>query len=77
MTITYYYLTNMGPKTQKKPPRTIYQYDKANKTHIKDIFLKSSQDFSASTPEQHTVEENWAYFKNTRKDVQSIIPTKI
>ena len=45
---------NMGPKTQKKPPRTIYKYDKANKVHIKEKLLKASQDYFDYPPEQRT-----------------------
>lgn len=46
---------NMGPKIQKKPPRIIYKYDKANKELIKETFLKASQVYFAPLPEQRTV----------------------
>ena len=61
----------------KKKPRTIVQYDKADTDKIKQELIERQELFYQSLPNENSVEENWAFFKETVKDIEErFIPKK-
>ena len=61
----------------KKSTRQVPVYKNANWNQIKADMLKCEKQFIDRTPENHTVEENWAFFKDClTKSVERNIPYK-
>ena len=65
---------NMRPKLQRKPIRTIYQYDRANKDDIKTRCSPMSSTYFERNPDEMAVEDNWLFFKSYILSIMSHIP---
>ena len=67
---------NTQARINKKPPRTIYLYDKANNEQLRKELRDHYRTFK-ETYTKRTVDENWNSFKNTLDQTMSKnIPTK-
>lgn len=64
----------MRPELQRKPVRTIYKYDKANKQDIKAQCSPMTALYMERKPDEFTVEENWLFFKNSMLSIMTHIP---
>ena len=68
---------NTTPHIQKKPPRTVYSYHKANWDGITKDLQKFQELYFDRIPSNHTVEDNWNYIKeDINTTVSKNIPTK-
>ena len=65
---------NMHPKLQRKPVRTIYQYDRANKDDIKTQCSQMISTYFERNPDEIAVEDNWLFFKSSILSIMSHIP---
>lgn len=69
---------NMNPKTQTKPPRKVFNFQKANIDNLKSITKEFSHEFLSSNPEGNSVDSNWGTIRDFLKNLMnSHIPFKI
>ena len=66
------------PKVQTKPPRKIYQFNKADPKRLKKAAKDFSRDFLLSAPEKMSVESNWTSIANfLSRCLADLVPSKI
>jgi hypothetical protein len=65
---------NMTPRLQKKPPRKIYKYSKADTDDIKKCLEEATEEYFQRSPDNLDVEDNWNFFKQALKKAQDKIP---
>ena len=66
----------MSPKLQKKPPRVVYHYNKADPDDIKTKCKDFVSSYFEHSPDEKSVEENWNFFKESLNEVMTNIPHK-
>ena len=66
----------MSPKLQKKPPRVVYHYNKADPDDIKTKCKDFVSSYFEHSPDEKSVEENWNFFKDSLNEVMTNIPHK-
>ena len=59
-------ITDMTMKVRinKKPPRKVFLYKKANWQSLEDDITQAETNFFSSTPSERSVEDNWQQFKS-------------
>ena len=65
---------NMKPKIQQKPPRKIYNFQKADTSVLKQKVEEFTQMFLKSNPERNSVDQNW---ETTRDSLQTIMDSTV
>jgi hypothetical protein len=69
---------NLKPKYNKKQPRKVFLYSKADKTSLHSDMAAFQTSFFNNSPDQHTVQENWDLFKNEITNLMNKhIPSKM
>jgi hypothetical protein len=65
-------------KINKKPPRRVFCYNRADWNKVKEDLLAYQQEYLSSNPSSRSVEQNWNDFKaNTQSIIEQHIPTKL
>ncbi|XP_028403960.1 uncharacterized protein LOC114526557 [Dendronephthya gigantea] len=60
---------NLSVKLNKKKPRTVYKFAKANLTDIRREATTLSEDFFERQPDNISIESNWEFFKSGIMDI--------
>jgi hypothetical protein len=69
---------NIAPKLKRKPPRKLFMYHKSDPEAIKTSLNTEAEKFLGSSPEENSVETNWAAFKSiVHTHMEKFIPHKM